>query len=135
MRDGEAELAAAGFAADRRRFAASLDMRYLGQSFELSVPVALDVGEHRAMIERAFSEVYAARYGAAADARDRDRQLSPRGLGPVGQADAAADRARPDARSTADDWQPRVIFDGAAQQTSVFDRDRCRPASRYRARR
>ena len=38
-------------------------MRYAGQSFELSVPVAIEVGSI-ADIERAFGEVYAARYGA-----------------------------------------------------------------------
>ena len=67
MRDGEAELAAAGFPPGRQRFAASLDMRYAGQSFELSVPVAIDVGSI-AHIERAFGDVYAARYGAATGA-------------------------------------------------------------------
>ena len=67
QQDGEKELAAAGFAPERRRFAASLDMRYLGQSFELSVPVALDVASIKD-IERAFSEVYAARYGGTNDA-------------------------------------------------------------------
>jgi N-methylhydantoinase A len=64
MRNGAAELAADGFAADRVRFAASLDMRYVGQSFELSVPVVADVGG-MAAIEHAFAEIYAARYGAA----------------------------------------------------------------------
>ena len=61
VEDGEAELATAGFAPERRRFAASLDMRYAGQSFELSVPVALDVAEHGEDRERAFGEVYADR--------------------------------------------------------------------------
>ena len=59
-----AELAADGFVAERQRFSPSLDMRYLGQSFELTVAVALDVGG-MAEIERAFVAVYAARYGAA----------------------------------------------------------------------
>jgi N-methylhydantoinase A len=64
MRDGQAELTSAGFPPERQRYAASLDMRYVGQSFELSVPVALDV-DSIANIERAFGGVYAARYGAA----------------------------------------------------------------------
>jgi N-methylhydantoinase A len=59
---GAAELAHAGFAPERQRFATSLDMRYAGQSFELSVPVAVDVAAI-ADIERAFGDVYAARYG------------------------------------------------------------------------
>ena len=60
---GAAELDRAGFAPDRRSFATSLDMRYAGQSFELSVPVAAEV-RGMAEIERAFEDVYAARYGA-----------------------------------------------------------------------
>jgi N-methylhydantoinase A len=61
--NGTAELASAGFAPERQRFATSLDMRYAGQSFELSVPVALEVAGIPD-IERAFSQIYAARYGA-----------------------------------------------------------------------
>lgn len=61
--DAEEEIAAAGYPADRRRYAASLDMRYSGQSFELSVPVSLDVTD-MADIEAEFAKVYAARYGA-----------------------------------------------------------------------
>src|SRR5262249_607213 len=61
---GAAELGRAGFAPDRRRFATSLDMRYAGQSFELSVPVAAEVAG-MADMEGAFRDVSAARYGAA----------------------------------------------------------------------
>lgn len=60
---GEKELAENG----ERRYQASLDMRYAGQSFELSVPCPLDVPD-MATIERRFSEVYAARYGATTKA-------------------------------------------------------------------
>lgn len=63
---GEQEFDAAGFDQKRRRFAATLDMRYLGQSFELSVPIAFDVSD-MAHIEKAFAEMYIARYGAASD--------------------------------------------------------------------
>jgi N-methylhydantoinase A len=62
-----AELAEAGIASDRRRLEASLDMRYLGQAFELPVPVPLEISDMRE-IEAAFRKVYADRYGAAVDA-------------------------------------------------------------------
>jgi N-methylhydantoinase A len=62
-----AELAEAGIEPARRRLEASLDMRYLGQAFELSVPVPLEVAE-MGEIEAAFRGVYADRYGAAVDA-------------------------------------------------------------------
>jgi N-methylhydantoinase A len=61
---GVAELTAAGFPPERQRLQASLDMRYLGQAFELSAPIPLDVADI-ALVERAFHQVYAARYGAA----------------------------------------------------------------------
>jgi N-methylhydantoinase A len=59
-----ADLAAAGFAPTRQRLQASLDMRYLGQAFELSVPVPLDLAD-ATVVEHAFHTVYAARYGEA----------------------------------------------------------------------
>lgn len=62
--DGERELTAAGFGPGAQRLEATLDMRYIGQAFELSVPVALDVASIDD-IETAFREVYAARYGTA----------------------------------------------------------------------
>jgi N-methylhydantoinase A len=61
------ELAEAGIEPARRRLEASLDMRYLGQAFELSVPVPLEVAQ-MSLIETAFRKVYADRYGAAVDA-------------------------------------------------------------------
>jgi len=124
--DGEKELVAAGFAPERRRFAASLDMRYLGQSFELSVPVALDVASTKD-IERAFSEVYAARYGGTNDAAIEivSYRLAAWGLSdkptlpPIdlpGRSESAAKTA-----------SREVIFDGKAQQTSIFNRDKLPP--------
>ena len=62
VRQGAAELADAGFPPERQRFEASLDMRYSGQSFELSVPVPLEV-ETIETVEARFAKVYAARYG------------------------------------------------------------------------
>jgi N-methylhydantoinase A len=62
-----AELAEAGIPPDRRRLEASLDMRYLGQAFELPVRVPLEISDMRE-IEAAFRKVYADRYGAAVDA-------------------------------------------------------------------
>jgi N-methylhydantoinase A len=62
LRSATAELGLDGFAPARQRFAASLDMRYAGQSFELSVPVELAVDSIED-IERKFTAIYAARYG------------------------------------------------------------------------
>ena len=123
---GENELAAAGFAPERRRFAASLDMRYAGQSFELSVPVALDVASIKD-VERAFGEVYAARYGGTNDATIEivSYRLAAWGLSdkptlpPIDRAGRSESAAKVGSRE--------AIFDGKAQQTSIFDRDRLPP--------
>ena len=61
---GRKELRAAGFDDDAQRLEASLDMRYIGQAFELSVPISLDE-ESAETIDASFREIYAARYGSA----------------------------------------------------------------------
>jgi N-methylhydantoinase A len=126
QRDGEEELVAAGFTPERRRFSASLDMRYLGQSFELSVPVALDVASIKD-IERAFGEVYAARYGGTNDAVIEivSYRLAAWGLSekptlpPIDRAGRSEQAAKIGTRE--------VIFDGNARATSIFDRDKLPP--------
>jgi N-methylhydantoinase A len=126
MRAGAAELESAGFGPDRRRFFASLDMRYAGQSFELSVPVPLEVGSI-AEIERAFADVYAARYGAAKAAAieivsyrlaawgltDKPRLPAIDGAGRTLEAARSGERA--------------VVFGGAERQVAIFERDRLPP--------
>lgn len=67
LEEGERELAAAEFPPDRRRFAATLDMRYAGQSFELSVPVAIDLADMTTVV-KAFEAVYEIRYGGTTTA-------------------------------------------------------------------
>src|SRR5262249_59458843 len=64
--DADKELCEAGVVAGRRSYDASLDMRYLGQAFELSVPISFDV-EDMLEIDAAFRAVYSSRYGHAVD--------------------------------------------------------------------
>ena len=123
MRNGAAELAADGFVADRVRFAASLDMRYVGQSFELSVPVAADVGG-MAAIEHAFAEIYAARYGAATG---RAVEIVSYRLAAWGLSDKPQlPRLRSGGRSLAAAVRgSRAIhIAGAERHVTVLDRDR-----------
>ena len=61
---GKEELRTAGFDEAAQRLEASLDMRYIGQAFELSVPVSLDETSIDA-IDADFRKIYAARYGTA----------------------------------------------------------------------
>lgn len=126
VRAGEAELASAGFAPDRRRFAVSLDMRYAGQSFELSVPIAMDVSRI-AEIERAFGQVYAARYGAARDAMIEivSYRVAAWGLAdkpklpPINPAGRTLEAAGSGERA--------VVFGGRAVEVAIFERDRLPP--------
>ena len=116
-----AELAEAGFTPDRRRLEASLDMRYLGQAFELPVPIAFDVAD-MAAIEAAFHDVYAARYGGAVDgpteivsyrlaAWGLTDKLKLPALDPAGRSAVAPRGTR------------SVMFDGTAHDTPVLARD------------
>jgi N-methylhydantoinase A len=127
MRAGEAELAE--FPQTRRCFAASLDMRYAGQSFELSVPIPLDVsaiGE----VEQAFARVYAARYGAARDAATEivSYRLAAWGLTDKPQLPAID----PDGRSliAATSGEREVVFGGRCLKVPILARDRLPPCVR-----
>ena len=128
MQDGEAELASAGFPPERRRYAASLDMRYIGQSFELSVPVALDL-DSIGRIERAFTEVYAARYGAATGGMIEivSYRLAAWGL----SEKPTLPPIDPSGRSlqAAAVGQRAAVFDRIEIDTPVFHRDRLPPGA------
>ena len=64
---GAKELSGGPSGSSGQQYLASLDMRYSGQSFELSVPCPIDVSDMET-IERKFGEVYAARYGSTTKA-------------------------------------------------------------------
>ena len=123
IREGEAELAAAGFASAQCRYAASLDMRYSGQSFELSVPVGMETASIE-QVERAFHDVYAARYGAATG---RAVEIVSYRLAAWGLTDKPRLPAVERAGRSLDDagaGTRGVVFDGVEQQVRVLDRDR-----------
>ena len=123
IREGEAELAAAGFASAQCRYAASLDMRYSGQSFELSVPVGMETASTE-QVERAFHDVYAARYGAATS---RAVEIVSYRLAAWGLTDKPRLPAVERAGRSLDDavaGTRGVVFEGVEQQVRVVDRDR-----------
>jgi len=129
--EGAEELRQSGFAPERCRFAATLDMRYAGQSFELSIPTTLDPADVAA-IEEAFGEIYAARYGATTPAAieivsyrvaawgltDKPRLPQLDGSG------RSVDGARIGTR--------QVVFDGTAREVEVLDRERLPPGTMLR---
>ncbi len=121
--EGERELSAAEFPVERRRYAATLDMRYSGQSFELSVPIDADQPD-MAKIASAFETVYRTRYGGTTTApieivsyRVAAWGLSEKpALPAVTASGLTLDGARLGERP--------VVFDGIAHPTPVFDRER-----------
>ena len=131
----ETELVAAGFAPERRRFAASLDMRYLGQSFELSVPVAARGREHRARSSAPSAGSTRPATARPNDARDRNRKLSARGMGTcrTSRRCRSIDRAGR-SLSRGEDCRREVIFDGrGAADVNLRRETSCRQVMPYRA--
>jgi N-methylhydantoinase A len=116
-----AELHEFGFPPDRHRLQASLDMRYVGQAFELSVPVALEITD-AAAIDRAFGDVYTQRYGGVADGPTEivNFRVTAWGLTdkPVLAKPDPSGRSLAAARSGTRD----VVFGGIAYKTPVLAR-------------
>ncbi|MFB6078407.1 MAG: hydantoinase/oxoprolinase family protein [Halarchaeum sp.] len=123
--DGAARLAAEGVPESRRVFERTADLRYAGQSFDLSVPVPEDVDDEalESVVER-FHERHERRYGHA----DRGEpvelvtlRLRARGvvetpdLSPAAREGSVAD-ARRGARA--------VTYDGEVCETAVYERSR-----------
>lgn len=126
LKDGERELEGAGFPSDRRRFAATIDMRYAGQSFELSVPVDMELPD-MAEIVRAFEKIYEIRYGGTTTAPVEivSYRIAAWGMSdkPVLPPVEAAGRTMAAAVMTT----RTTIFDGEAHSVPVIDRDRMPP--------
>ena len=105
------------------RFEARLDMRYVGQAFELSVPFG-DALTSIADVERAFHRAHEARYSHAVEdpVEIVSFRLSAYGVVPKPRlpgrpvAGSAPEAARIGARD--------VAFDGVFTSTPVFARDR-----------
>ncbi len=115
-------LAEDGFAGDRIRLQVSLEMRYVGQAFELATPVPDDAAtvEH---IAQAFRDTYEERYGQLDDGPVEIVSFRVVGIGLSERAElpeVKVDGALKDAEIA---WRP-VIFDGTAVETPIYRRDR-----------
>jgi N-methylhydantoinase A len=98
-------------------------MRYVGQSFELSVPIPLEIDSISA-VERGFNDVYAARYGAATGRPIEvvSYRIAAYGLSekPALREIDAATRTLADART----GTRQTIFNGVEHELAMFDRER-----------
>ena len=120
--DTRARLAAEGFADGAMRFETSLDMRYVGQAFELDVPID-ERCTGMADVERAFRAAHETRYSHATDDPVEIVTFRVAAYGLVSkpalrrtaETTAAPDKAIIEDRA--------VVFDGAPITTRVYARD------------
>ncbi|MGI9409331.1 MAG: hydantoinase/oxoprolinase family protein [Hyphomicrobiaceae bacterium] len=119
---GRGELVEAGYGRDAQRLTPSLDMRYIGQAFELSVPVDLDSLTIEG-IDAEFRRIYAARYGSAPDGGSEivSYRLAAWGNSEkpeLSVPDAAGRTEVPQSGNTRS-----TVFDGVQHPTPVYLRD------------
>jgi N-methylhydantoinase A len=113
-----------GFGPEQQRLLRSLDLRYRGQAFELSVPVG-EVGADPADIEADFHRLHREVYGHAnpgAAIELVNARLTAYGLVPKPAAERHAGTGAP--LDTARLERRPVWFDGRAHDCPVWERDR-----------
>ena len=125
---GQEELRAAEFPEQRQRFSATLDMRYVGQSFELSVAVDAERPDMERIV-RDFETVYRTRYGGTTTAQIEivSYRVAAWGLSdkPALPKVEASGQTVESARLT----ERPVVFDGHAHASPVLDRERLPPGT------
>ncbi|WP_255197499.1 hydantoinase/oxoprolinase family protein [Halorarius litoreus] len=130
---GSERLADEGLSADRMQFEPSVDLRYIGQSFELQVPVPggdLDAAAMATIAER-FHERHRQHYGHAYEDEPIELvtiRLRARGL--VDAPDLTPDLAEGDPADAVTTTRT-VTFDGTDHETSVYDRTRLAPGTSF----
>jgi N-methylhydantoinase A len=118
--EGRKQLAAEGFAPEAMRFEARLDMRFIGQAFELSVPVpesALSMED----IDRAFLAAYERRYSYAAAGPAEIVTFRVSVYGIVEKPELPRVPARGSLQAAKTGERP-VAFDGKFRPTGIYDR-------------
>ncbi len=119
---GSQELIEAGYDPDAQRLIPSLDMRYIGQAFELPVPVELE-DLTLPGIDAKFRQIYAARYGSAPDGGSEivSYRLAAWGVsdkpnlpGPTPNGRAEMPRSR---------TKREIVFQSARHSSPVYSRD------------
>jgi N-methylhydantoinase A len=132
VEDGRTQLESEGLAPEAMRFEPSVDLRYVGQSFELSVPVPKDIDDGTlATLRERFHERHRQRYGHAyPDEPVELVTLRLRARGVVETPDLRPDRID----GSVDDAHletRRVVYGGEAYDTPVYDRTRLPPGSAF----
>jgi N-methylhydantoinase A len=119
------ELRSSGFADRDISFAATLDMRYSGQSFELPVSVALDVADLET-IEQAFEAVYRSRYNTKSAMPMEIVSFRIAAIGSTSKPQLF-DEPAPRTEATPMSVQStEVYFGGRWRKTAIYSRDSVR---------
>ncbi|MFB6223238.1 MAG: hydantoinase/oxoprolinase family protein [Haloarcula sp.] len=119
--------------ADQMRFERSVDLRYVGQSFELSVPVPTgDVdADAKATIKKRFHEKHRQRYGHAYEDEPIELvTIRTRARGVVDTPDLRPDTADGTVADAVAETR-EVCFDERRYDTRVYDRDRLPTGSSF----
>jgi len=123
--EGRAELRDAGHADDQLAFERTLDLRYAGQSFDLSVPVEGDLTESElAAVEERFHAAHERRYGHASPGESVELvtvRLRARGLVDPPELAVEERAGEPDDAVVS---TRRVGFSDGARETPVYERER-----------
>jgi N-methylhydantoinase A len=121
---GEEQLSEAGVPKSQRRFDRALDLRYVGQSFELTVPFEGEFTEPTVETLRdRFHEKHERRYGHANE--EEPLELVNIRVSAVGESDSVNLAAETPTETTVNDVQKEtrpVYFSDEVRQTAVFDR-------------
>ena len=118
---GEAQqsLRTLGFAKDRMRFFTTLDMRYEGQAFELSVLMPEKLDSHETVFTT-FQEAYERRYAYRADDPAEIVNVRMAGYGLTRKPSLAA--LRPARTGEVPNKRRNVVFSGETLDTLIVDR-------------
>ncbi|MDP6279090.1 MAG: hydantoinase/oxoprolinase family protein, partial [Nitrospinota bacterium] len=130
-REAEREMRAEGF--PRPRFERYADMRYLGQSYELRIPVSAGAAGTPARLRAAFDRAHQERFGISNAERPAEIvTLRLRASGRVRKpaADRAAGGGRDASRALA--GRREMIFEGKKTKGRVYERELLRAGDRFR---
>ena len=117
--EGRKKLAESGFEADSMRFEATLDMRYVGQAFELTTPLP-ETLRSMADVEAAFRAVYERRYSHATE---EPTEIVAIRLAAYGRVPKPELRPAPEGAAAKPLGERPVWFDDGFLPCPVYDRE------------
>ncbi|MCH8143516.1 MAG: hydantoinase/oxoprolinase family protein [Gemmatimonadetes bacterium] len=120
------EYEAEGFVTKRLVMERSLDMRYVGQGYELAVPMTQN-------FEAAFHELHETRYGYADPTRETEVvNVRLRSVGRTEKPPVLEHELEDEDASAAMIGEWRMVFDGRARESQLVDRAKLRPGNAFK---